>query len=338
MKLSSNFIPSANQFYSHYVERIGYSNVPKVEFVNKPIKNNSVLKKIGSLFKSKDKTVKIFSDDYFNGNESLISIKNGNTFGIDGTTYVNNNGKLEALNITPEKFEELFPKNQNHTATQCENLGDCWLVSTLNGLMNKPNGRISIYRKFGQDWDSMYVKVPKLDTFFFNTKIIEEKEYQLSGPKGLQMLEEAIALTKSVSATNDFHYATKMTDFYTIMDNLNGGSQTTALYYINPNWNPKIINLNKTNKQISLIKKYANKDNVFLGIMTTKNKEEKELLKKFNKSFDGKLMPLHAFNIMGYDKSKNIVTVQDPLSPKNLIHLTIEEMKKYPYILTMCKL
>ena len=46
MKLSSNFIPSANQFYSHYVERIGYSNVPKVEFVNKPIKNNGVLKKM----------------------------------------------------------------------------------------------------------------------------------------------------------------------------------------------------------------------------------------------------------------------------------------------------
>lgn len=337
MKLSANTIATINIPYNNYVKKIDCGFTPKVNFINKPIKNTGLFHKITSLFKPKNKTIDVLCDDSFKEKNIVISVENGKTLGINGTTYVNNNGKFEALNLTHEKFKDLFPANQT-SATQGKYLGDCWLVSTINTLMQKTNGRIAIYRKFGQDWNDMYVKLPQTDVLFPDSKTIQKHEYQLSGSKGLQMLEEAIALTKSLSATNNFHHANEMTGFCTIMDGLNGGSQTQALLAINPEWNPKIINLDKTTKQISMIKKYANKDNMFLGIMTTKDKEEKTLLDTYNKSFDGKLIPVHAFGILGYDKKAKIVSLQDPLNPENLIKLTIAEIKKYPFTLTVCKL
>ena len=343
MKPSLNLLPENKFVYKNYIRKCVHKGYTELEFVNKPLKQNKFIQKISSLFQSKDKTIRIVSKDDFkhlsDSAKSCFSIKNGMTFGCADMTYVNNNGKLEALNMTPELFNEFFPPHMPKTAKQGERLGDCWLVSTINGLMQKPNGRIAIYRKFGQDWSNMYVKLPDNDVFFPESKILESKKhYQLSGPKGLQMLEQAIALDKGGSFTKNFHQAADVLGFHNIMKFLDGGSQTSALWLINPKLKPKVVGLEKTNKQMSLIKKHANKDNYFLGIMTTKDQEEQEVLNQFGKSFSGELMPMHAFNIAGYDKVSNTVKIQDPMIPEDLICMPADELKKYPFTLTVCKL
>ena len=72
--------------------------------------------------------------------------------------------------------------------------------------------------------------------------------------------------------------------------------------------------------------------------MTTKDQEEREVLNQFGKSFSGELMPMHAFNIAGYDKASNTVKIQDPMIPEDLICMPADELKKYPFTLTVCKL
>lgn len=309
--------------------------VPKIEIVKEEQKAGFITK-IKDLFsnKPKDKTIKLLPDkqnEYIKNKLNFnFHIKEGETFGIGDKLFVNNNGKLQILNITPEKFQELFPSKQ---AKQNKKLGDCWLISVLNGLMNRPKGRIKIYENFTQNWDNIYVKAGDKNILFSRGNLPKSKaEKNLQGPKGLQMIEQAAAVRRTLNITNDIEKGAESIGIDTMLENLNGGFQIDALRLISPKLKPKMISFNDGAGQEYAIKKYANKSNSFLGLTTLPN-----FMKK-HQPFGGKILPTHGHVITGYDKKTKMVSLQDPFKPDKLIQIEIDELMKYPFSLTHCKL
>lgn len=66
--------------------------------------------------------------------------------------YVNENGTAVELEISKEKFEELFPKNGFALAEQ-KGRNNCWLVSRLNSMTDSAVGRAKIYSMFKETAD-----------------------------------------------------------------------------------------------------------------------------------------------------------------------------------------
>lgn len=75
-------------------------------------------------------------------------VEKGNVCEVNGKLYVNDNGKPVSINMTKEKFEELFPSTT--AFFEQGQLSDCWLVSALDNMMDKPDGRTAIYQLFAR--------------------------------------------------------------------------------------------------------------------------------------------------------------------------------------------
>ena len=302
-----------------------------VDFVNKPKKN--IKHKILSLFK-KDKTVKLVSDEQ---NEFLkkdlkldLHIKHGDTFGVGNTLFINNDGKLERLNMTPKCYSVIFPQKPKQ-CSQSKQIGDCWLIATINGLLRKPKGKIGILRTLGQADNDLYVKLPSMSVFFKNGKPIKSKTgANLKGADGLQIIEEAVAMKRTKGATIDALHTSRVLGIDTLMRALNKGAQAEALHQFFPDIKPKIIYRNKK-QQKQILKNSSNKNNVFIGI-STESYEMSSKEKDINK-----LYPRHS-SINSYNKENKQVERQDPYKPNKPFFMNIDELMEYPFTLTYAKL
>lgn len=303
-----------------------------VDFVNKPKKN--IKHKILSLFK-KDKTVKLVSDEQ---NEFLkkdlkldLHIKHGDTFGVGNTLFINNDGKLERLNMTPKCYSVIFPQKPKQ-CSQSKQIGDCWLIATINGLLRKPKGKIGILRTLGQADNDLYVKLPSMSVFFKNGKPIKSKTgANLKGADGLQIIEEAVAMKRTKGATIDALHTSRVLGIDTLMRALNKGAQAEALHQFFPDIKPKIIYRNKK-QQKQILKNSSNKNNVFIGI-STESYEMSSKEKDINK-----LYPRHSYSINSYNKENKQVELQDPYKPNKPFFMNIDELMEYPFTLTYAKL
>ena len=68
---------------------------------------------------------------------------------------------MKPIKLSREKFLELFDYNGLYQTYQ-GNIGDCWLVSAINGMMESPNGRAKIYQMFEQEGNDILVKMSGL--------------------------------------------------------------------------------------------------------------------------------------------------------------------------------
>ncbi len=102
----------------------------------------------------------------------------GEVASLDGKLYVNDNGKIVQLKITKEKFEELFPLESRFNSKQ-GSLGDCWLVSALDELMDVPNGRAKLYQLFEQNGNDITVTIPSKENVQI-TNELEDGTYEIS--------------------------------------------------------------------------------------------------------------------------------------------------------------
>lgn len=156
----------------------------------------------------------------FNSIEEMNAAKvsPGNVCEVGKQLYVNDNGTMKPLKISAEKFKELFAYDELFNTYQGR-LGDCWLVSAINGMVESPNGRAKLYQMFEEDGNDILVKMSgtkNTGLFDFNSsKKLQQKgsrEYTIrfkdgeirygktysgmDGAKGLQMVEQAYALQR----------------------------------------------------------------------------------------------------------------------------------------------
>ena len=312
----------------------GYYTQPKAALKYPRTTHRSIKSRVSNLFK-RDKTIKLVStkkNNYLKRTMGLdLHIKNGETIGICSNLFINNNGTLDRLNMTPTKYHDLFPKNKSALATQNKTLGNCWLISTLNGLMQKTKGKIAVLKTFGQDYDDMYIKLPAKSVRFPDTKLALAENEHLQGSKGLQMQEEAFALKRIKTATLNVSEMTSNSNAPSFLTSLNGGTPTEALHQYLPEVKPTLIEKEDKNTQKEILKKYANDENVFLGLMTNPNPKDPK------KRFGEILIPKHSYTVLAYDKKAKVIKLQDPYKPELPVRVSFERLMKFPFSLILAK-
>src|SRR5574344_1695977 len=85
-------------------------------------------------------------------------LENGETANIGGILYIKGSNGMEKLNISKEKYMELFPPMErfNIQQNQSKYAGDCWFLETLNNFYKNPNTRAEIVKMFRQDGNDLY--------------------------------------------------------------------------------------------------------------------------------------------------------------------------------------
>ena len=292
---------------------------------------SSFVSKIKNIFAKKDKTVKLVPDDKNNFLKQRLGInlhiKEGDTFGIGELLFINIDGKLKKLGITTTTFGTLFPTGCSKQAKQSKQIGNCWLVSMLNALMKKPKGKLSIYNTFSEQNNSISVNLNDKQ-FTYNCPkltVSSKNNAHLKGPIGLKMLEQAVgAIRLSCDSGNMESIKTKY-DMNKLVNATSWGTQKEGIKILNDNLEPIHYNYKKVKQIKKQIKKYANNQDMVLGI-STHNVDNNQLI------------PWHCYAINGYDKKTKQVSIQDPLNPSNIILYDIDKLLTNKPSLTICKL
>lgn len=136
-------------------------------------------------------------------------VDNGEVCSLGGKLYINNNGNAERLNLSPEKFEQLFPPVESSIIIQDTNACDCWLLSQIAGQMESPNGRVKLYKRFRQEGNDIYVSMPNVpDVKFPNGKVISAPGIQTQTCDGLKMIEmtQAVHRLSTFSGERNVHF------------------------------------------------------------------------------------------------------------------------------------
>jgi hypothetical protein len=131
-----------------------------------------------------------------NADETWVyqNVKLGEVYQQNGRLFVREDAHtFTELKLSKEKFDELFPPLSSAFAQG--NLGDCWLVSSLENLMDYPQGRASIFKMFTQQGDDIFIQFEtgSQPIPFENGKVLNNQGKQINGATGIQMLEQAYA-------------------------------------------------------------------------------------------------------------------------------------------------
>lgn len=298
-------------------------------------------------------------------------IKNGEVCSIAGKAHVQYNGKLIPLKLSKEMFEKLFPPNKLFNFKQGE-IGDCWFISGLSGLLDKPKGRLKIYQMFEQKGNDVIVNIdgyksqtmrqelksmftdawkkPKesdFTTYKFTFKNAEpltvDGIHGLDGVKGLQMLEQAFAVKwNGILSTNVNMNEQK--NMKKVLYALNGGTQqnllANILKYVNDGELIKTVD-GKEKGEIwknlkyahQILKKHSKNEDTMLFAATKSFRFRDDLLSKKYHTYSD-----HAYTIRSYNDKNQIVYLANPHYDKYVIEMPLSDFKEYFSYITAVKL
>lgn len=143
----------------------------------------------------------------------------GDVVKINDKLFYRLDNELKPLNISQENFEKLFPPIESMSFSQGQ-LGDCYLVGTINDFMTNSNARVKLYKMFEQDGDDIIVRIPDAKEFpiRFSKQVLEQDgQKNINASLGIQMIEDAYKQTRSLK----YGTANKMTA-------IEGGMQSDA--------------------------------------------------------------------------------------------------------------
>ncbi len=142
--------------------------------------------------------------------EGHKNVKVGDVFQVDGEdkVYVKANDKeSRQLDMDKDMFIKMFPPAKRFT-TQQQHIGDCYLVSTLNTLMQNPKARVAMYEAIHQDGKDVKVKFKNGygEYKYEDAKLPADRvrAYSLSGAMGVRILEDAYGVDSINKADHAF--------------------------------------------------------------------------------------------------------------------------------------
>ncbi len=288
--------------------------------------------------------------------------KNGEVVEIGSDLYINDGHKMVKLNISKEKYLELFPPFKRFDINQNESkyAGNCWFLETAHNLYQNPSMRVEILKLFRQEGNDIYVKLPdsKFEYKFQNgdvPKNHDDAKYYLSdSPKWINMLEYVGALSRRVngiSKESSFNIdvlkkngvVTESEDGHLIFDlssylfaSRMSGNKSGILYNLYSGSPEEAIEMLTDRKKT--VKKYSiDKSHEYTGanVETNKNKIQKQQkeIKSILEKLEGKTnytinvgMDGHAFAVTRIENGR--VYVQDPYNTKIESSYTIDELVK----------
>ena len=279
--------------------RLGYGQ----EFIPEVYSDIELLKNGGSVIK------------HFTSFDKILSKTTaGDVISVNGKMFINNNGRIQAWNMTEEKFNDLFPLVERFTGSQ--GYANCFLYSALETMYRNPKTRGQYYKLFEQKGDDILVTIPAYKDFngtvkFTNGDITTVFSSGRSAKHNL-MLEQAYARTalrlekntpigKNPTTTDDYEY---------LSERLNGGQTGDVLRDL-LNFNPNLKGL-KNNRNLvkgtqTLFFKKPNPEGVKKLFDTYGTKPDL----MFNIGVKNE-SSYHAISVKSYNPETGIVTIIDP--------------------------
>ena len=122
----------------------------------------------------------------------------GDVYEIEGEDFIyiiNNEYSSTQLQLTKQKYFELFPPIERFGTTQNQ-IGNCWEISVLQGIFSNPKTRQLVLRLFSQEGEKLVVEYPngnygKVVFPSGQLPIKEDLSGYSQGAKGFQLLEYA---------------------------------------------------------------------------------------------------------------------------------------------------
>lgn len=143
--------------------------------------------------------------------EGLKSVKVGDTFEVDGEKNIyfkDSEGEAHQLKLSKQTFAELFPPAKRFSCTQGA-CGDCYLLSTLNSIMENPSQRTVIYDMFEETDDKVNVTMPNGEyTYSVPKDDLSsgiDKWKHMQGAKGMILAEHTYGEELKHRFEKDFH-------------------------------------------------------------------------------------------------------------------------------------
>lgn len=116
---------------------------------------------------------------YENEKEAVQNAKTGDVYNVGDEKHVfikTDDENAKQLKFDKETYLKLFPPVERFSTGQ-SNIGDCYLVATLDTLFQNPKTRVKILDCFEQDGKDVKAKLPNSDEFFVakDCKLLDEK-------------------------------------------------------------------------------------------------------------------------------------------------------------------
>ena len=181
--------------------------------------NDFVVKDLKTYNHAKENNIPLeeaFCPTFASQKEANKNVEVGDVFKVEGedNIYVKYNGKeSEQLKMDRETYMELFPPISRFASSQ-GHTGDCYLLSSINSMMENPRTRSALYECFTQKGNDIEVQLPngKATAVCPNKKLPETADLQkyTTGPMGMKMLEHIYG--KELDAVYNEQYDTLVQD------------------------------------------------------------------------------------------------------------------------------
>ena len=138
-----------------------------------------------------------FVPEFASAEEAKAATPVGDVFRVAGQDNIfikNGDNETVQLKMDADTYLELYPPVERYSACQGAN-GDCYLLSSINSIMENPYTRSTVLQCFEQQGNDVVVKLPNSSTSvtYKDGKMPEGTDMSkfTDGPMGMKMLERA---------------------------------------------------------------------------------------------------------------------------------------------------
>lgn len=258
--------------------------------------------------------------------KAIKMIPKGDVCELDSKLYVNDDNNLVELNMTKEKFIDLFPSVMRFNFLQ-GTLGDCWLIAVLGKMMDNSLTRPKLYELFRQDGKDVFIMFPNAEKEikFVNAEPLIADSV-VDGPFGIQIIEQAYSIHREYGYSNF-----PVEDISNIVD---ADEQLNRLCYGNPSEAVKEL-LPKAILGVYDGDDLLHKDTYFRLICNNSNNNDSMLYFTLNNKHNHdekyvseayKLFADHTYSISSYDSEKGLVGIMNPHNSGIVTEVPIYEL------------
>lgn len=269
---------------------------------------------------------------------------------INGKLYANQSGEAVELQLTKEKFEELFPLIERFKTEQGQ-IGDCWLISGIDNFMGNPSQRIELYKLMRQQGNDILIKYPssQKELRFVNSEVYNSHGDLCSGSKGVKMFEQSFIFhRKKLFSSNslDTDVIARLREQPNLVRRLNGGVQgefTDAVYgydrmdlngwkqlfkYILNSIKYELTTSSKNKATAEELRRWA-KDKPYLVTYTCDSNGTTKYFREglVNPEYD--LFSPHAYSLKDYNANRRQAILSNPHHTEVFIEAPLEVLEDY---------
>ena len=136
--------------------------------------------------------------------------KVGDVFRVEGQDRIfikSGDNSSKQLKMDADTYLKLYPPVERYSSCQGAN-GDCYLLSTINSIMENPYARTALYECFTQEGNNITIQLPDspVKVTLEDGKLPKGADYEKysDGPLGMKLLEHAYGLDFEQNKYNEY--------------------------------------------------------------------------------------------------------------------------------------